>query len=90
MSSQNAQDARSVEAMGGEELYFSVEQVARRLQVSARWLADQCREGRVEHVHLARKRKFTPEQVQKLLRDHTIQPAEVEQRRLGGNVRPGV
>ncbi|MEU4244012.1 helix-turn-helix domain-containing protein [Actinoplanes sp. NPDC026619] len=66
-----------------EELYFSVEQVARQLKVSARWLADQCREGRVEHVHIARKRKFTRAQVQKLLDTHTVQPAKVADQERG-------
>ncbi|WP_045740251.1 helix-turn-helix domain-containing protein [Actinoplanes rectilineatus] len=66
-----------------QDLYYSVEQVARRLRVSARWLADQCRDGHVEHVHLARKRKFTPEQVQKLLDSHTVKPAEVREQERG-------
>lgn len=65
------------------DLYYSVEQVARRLRVSARWLADQCRDGQVEHVHLARKRKFTPEQVQKLLDSHTVKPTEVREQERG-------
>jgi|SRR6266496_3085791 len=82
MPSQGAPQPRTTET-AEEELYFSVEQVAKRLKVSARWLADQCRDGRVEHVHLARKRKFTPEQVQKLLDSHTVQPAEVEERERG-------
>ncbi|HEX8510656.1 MAG TPA: helix-turn-helix domain-containing protein [Propionibacteriaceae bacterium] len=63
-----------------EELYYSIDQVAKRLKVSPRWLADQCREGLVEHVHLARKRKFTPEQVQLLLAKHTVRPVDVEER----------
>src|SRR3954453_19961473 len=82
MPSQNSQRPRAAET-AEEELYFSVEQVAKRLKGSARWLADQCRDGRVEHVHLARKRKFTPAQVQKLLDSHTVQPAKVAERERG-------
>jgi hypothetical protein len=82
MPSQDAESARTG-GDGEEVLYFSVEQVARRLKVSARWLADQCRDGRVEHIHLARKRKFTPQQVRKLLETHTVQPADVAERERG-------
>jgi hypothetical protein len=82
MPSQDAQRARPARDVE-QALYFSVEEVARRLNVSPRWLADQCRDGRVEHVHLARKRKFTPAQVEKLLATHTVKPAEVEARERG-------
>jgi hypothetical protein len=42
---------------------FTVEQVAAVIGVSQRWLADECRANRVTHVHLARKRRFTADQV---------------------------
>lgn len=63
-----------------QELYYSVEQVARRLKVSTRWLADQCRAELVEHVYIARKRKFTPAQVEKLLSTHTVEPVDFADR----------
>ncbi|WP_203820536.1 hypothetical protein [Paractinoplanes ferrugineus] len=81
MAEQDAQQPQRRDA--DQDLYFSVEQVAAKLKVSARWLADQCRDGRVEHVHLARKRKFTPAQVQKLLDSHTVKPAEVREQERG-------
>lgn len=57
-----------------EDTFATVAQVARRLGISARWLADECRAGRVEHVYIARRRRFTPEQVDSLVRKHTIEP----------------
>jgi hypothetical protein len=77
MPSQDAQQARPG-TNAREPLYQSVEDVARQLKVSPRWLADQCRDGLVEHVHIARKRKFTPAQVEKLLAKHTVKPADVD------------
>jgi hypothetical protein len=53
---------------------LSIEEVAAELQVSVRWLADQCRTDQVEHVHLARKRFFTEAQVDKLLEANTVKP----------------
>ena len=52
--------------------YIPIDEVARKLGVSRRWLENQCRDGVIEHVHLARKRKFTPEQVAKVLLTHTV------------------
>lgn len=63
-----------------EPIYYSVAEVAERLKVSKRWLEDQCRSELVEHVHLARKRKFTPAQVQKLLERHTVTPPKTRTR----------
>lgn len=51
-----------------------VEEVARRLGVSARWLADQCRAERVEHVHVARQRRFTMAQFEALIARFTVRP----------------
>jgi hypothetical protein len=34
-----------------QDLYFSVEDVAAKLKVSARWLADQCRDGLASVFH---------------------------------------
>ena len=58
-----------------EEEFFTVEQVARRLKVSPRWLADECRAGRVEHVYIARQRRLTREQVEMLIASKTVRPA---------------
>lgn len=58
--------------MTEEARYYKVSEVAELIQVSARWLADECRAGRVEHVHIARKRRFTSAQVAKLMAKHTV------------------
>jgi excisionase family DNA binding protein len=55
--------------------FFTVEQVARRLKVSTRWLAAQCRAEKVEHVHIARQRRFTRDQVDALIASKTVRPA---------------
>lgn len=60
--------------MAEEKVYYSIDEVAARLGVSARWLADQCREELVEHVHIARKRRFTPSQVDLLVAKLTVHP----------------
>lgn len=54
--------------------FYKVEEVAAKLGVSPRWLADQCRGGRVEHVHMARQRLFTPKQVEALIAKFTERP----------------
>lgn len=54
---------------------LTIRDVAARLQVSPRWLADQCRAGTIEHIHLARQRRFTPEHVTALLTKFTHRPA---------------
>jgi hypothetical protein len=76
------QDNQQPEAAGQDEepLYYSVAEVAQRLNVSKRWLEDQCRSELVEHVHMARKRKFTPAQVKKLLEKHTVTPPKMQTR----------
>lgn len=51
---------------------YTIDEVAAKLEVSPRWLADECRAGRVTHVHMARKRWFTLEQVQTLIAQHTV------------------
>lgn len=55
--------------------YYTVAEVARRFGVSARWLADECRAGRVEHVYIARKRRFTEDQVARLAQHNTVTAA---------------
>jgi excisionase family DNA binding protein len=62
--------------------WATVEEVAAKLGVSPRWLAEQCRDGVIEHVHMARKRRFTPAQVTKLLEQHTVQPVAKKKRDL--------
>jgi len=58
-----------------EDEFFTVQQVARLLKVSARWLLAECRAERVEHVHIARQRRFTREQVDALIASKTVRPA---------------
>lgn len=60
-----------------DDAYYTVSEVARRLGVSSRWLADECRAGRIEHVHIARRRRFTAKQVDALIAKHTVEPTEV-------------
>jgi hypothetical protein len=62
-----------------DEVYFTVAEVATRLGVSIGWLADECRAGRVEHMHIARRRRFTSAQVAALVAQHTVQatPADM-------------
>lgn len=62
--------------MAEEILTYDIKEVARRIRVSARWLADECRAGRVEHVHIARKRRFTAAQVEALLAKKTVKATE--------------
>ena len=73
MTSATTGAEQQASAAPGGKVYYSIKEVASKLGVSERWLADQCRKGFVEHVHLARKRRFTPGQLDKLLRTHTIQ-----------------
>lgn len=59
-----------------EQRMYTVDEVAKLLRVSARWLADQCRAERIEHVHVARQRRFTGPQVDALIVMLTIRPIE--------------
>jgi Helix-turn-helix domain len=54
---------------------YTIAEVARKLRVSARWLADECRAERIEHVHIARQRRFTEDQIRSLLANKTVIPA---------------
>lgn len=51
---------------------YTAEEVARCLRVSPRWLADHCRAERVAHVHAARGRRFTQDQVEALIASRTV------------------
>jgi hypothetical protein len=59
--------------------YLTIPEVAKRTGLSVRWLADECRAGRIEHIYIARKRRFTEEQFARLMAQHTIIPAEQTQ-----------
>jgi hypothetical protein len=67
----------ALDDLEGEHTY-ELRVVAKLIRVSERWLADQCRAEKVEHVHLARKRKFTVAQIRKLLKSHTVTPLDAE------------
>jgi hypothetical protein len=58
------------------ETYSTVAEVAARLGISARWLADECRAGRVKHVYIARRRRFTAAQIEALVKMHTLEPTQ--------------
>jgi hypothetical protein len=51
-----------------------VEEAADLIGVSSRWLADECRAERMEHVHLARHRFFTHDQILRMLEMHVVKP----------------
>jgi hypothetical protein len=76
---QPAQEATNVEP--GQTLYLTVEQVAKMVGCSPRWLADRCRAEEVDHVYLARKRKFTPEQAEKVMQQYTVKGPDREAER---------
>lgn len=56
------------------DLLHTADEVAALLRVSARWLADQCRAERIEHIHVARRRPFTRKQVMALIETSTVRP----------------
>jgi hypothetical protein len=78
------QQQQMVEGESDPTIYYTVGQVAKMLGVSPRWLADRCRAEEVDHVYMARKRKFTPEQVKQVLAQYTVKgpDREAEQREL--------
>jgi hypothetical protein len=61
---------------------LTVKSVAELLGVSSRWLADECRAGRVAHVHIARKRRFTAKHVEQLVERFSVQPRQEEPERV--------
>ena|ERR1700754_5017952 len=63
------------------QVYYTVKQVAKMIGVSSRWLADRCRAEDVEHVYIARKRKFTPSQMEKVLARYTVRGPDIEAER---------
>ncbi|GAA0739636.1 helix-turn-helix domain-containing protein [Dactylosporangium roseum] len=74
-------------ANGGGEVepagkLLTIDAVAELLGVSSRWLADECRAGRIAHVHIARKRRFTAKQVDQLIERFSVQPQQEEPERL--------
>lgn len=65
----------SAPARPAQNIKYSVDETAAFLGVSPRWLADECRAERVEHVYLARHRFFTHTQILKLLKSFEVEPA---------------
>jgi len=77
----------------GQTLFYTVGHVAKMLGVSPQWLADRCRAKEVDHVYMARKRKFTPAQVEKVLKQYTVERPNFEaerreQERIARKARP--
>ena len=58
---------------------FTVKEAAQLLGVSERWLATKCRDEEVTHLHIARKRRLTTDQIDKILREHTVRPQGTEE-----------
>lgn len=81
MPEQNPKGQPEVTVEPGKALYYTVSQVAKMLGVSSRWLADRCRAEEVDHVYMARKRKFTPAQVEKVLKQYTVEGPDFEAER---------
>jgi hypothetical protein len=52
--------------------FLTIKEVAAELRISERWLADECRAKRVEHIHMAGSRRFTRAQVEALIRANTV------------------
>jgi len=65
----------SAPARPAQNVKYSIEETAALLGVSTRWLADECRAERIEHVYLARHRFFTHTQILKLLKSYEVEPA---------------
>ncbi len=64
------------EAMGREALTMSPEEVAQRLGISARWVREQIRRGRVPHLRFGRRRTaLLPAHVDAIIELVTVQPA---------------
>jgi hypothetical protein len=61
----------------GGKVRYTIDEAAELLGVSPRWLADECRAERIEHVHLARHRFFTFDQLLRLLKKHEVEPLDV-------------
>jgi hypothetical protein len=74
MPQQGRPDQRDAGLDGRIRLY-TVAEVADMLGLSERWLAAECRANRVEHINVARKRRFTARQVQALVQRNTGIPA---------------
>lgn len=56
----------------GQKFRYTVEEAAALVGVSPRWLVNQCRAGEVEHVHLARRRFFSHDQLLRLLEANAV------------------
>jgi hypothetical protein len=84
MPEQIQRHQQAVEGENDPTIYYTVSQVAQMIGVSSRWLADRCRAEEVDHIYMARKRKFTPEQVKQVMAQYTVKgpDREAEQREL--------
>lgn len=61
--------------MADAKWLHTLAEVAALTGFSERSLADDCRAGRIEHVHRGRDRLMTDEQIAALIREHTVHPA---------------
>lgn len=48
--------------------------VAERLGVGERWVAEEAKAGRIPHIKLGRARRYKPEHVEQILADHEQKP----------------
>ncbi|MGH8793571.1 MAG: hypothetical protein ACRDXX_13120 [Stackebrandtia sp.] len=60
---------------------LTVDDLVAAYGVGRRWLADQCRANRVEHVYMSRKRLFTKAQAEAIVAQFTVRPAPTARER---------
>lgn len=52
----------------------TLDEVAKITGLTARWLADRCRAGKIEHTHIENSRRMTREQIDLLIKSHRRGP----------------
>lgn len=58
---------------------YSLDEVAKALGMSTRWVRDRCNLDGAEHQRYGHKIRFTPEQVEKLRVAHVKKPVNVDE-----------
>ena len=58
-----------------EPLTYDIPSAAARIGCGARWLAAECRAGRVEHAHLGASRRLTLAQIEMVIAKKTVKPS---------------
>lgn len=71
-----------------ERRTLTVAEAAEVLGVGERWLAEQCRRGRVPHLRLGQARRFTETHIEQILAAHETRPRPVSAPLPAGGVTP--